>query len=762
MIKKLLAALLCATLLLSVWIPVFGASGDTESGLSFSALGTYPVMRAYRETPRTLEAVLRVPEEQAERAGVILSNKPEEGGDVYLSLEIFKNGAPRLVYKDAAGIQYDFRFEGTDVRSDGWVHLAITHDAEAGEVRCYLDGTLSETLTADRTGKEFSDYHADIEKTSFLIGGDRTVGNEFYFKGELRSLALFDRARSAAEISADVAGVEASDASLLALYDMAGITATEDILDRSSYKAHATCEREWFDGNTGAYTGEYDFSLAVVGDTQNFIWREAADQPKYRGVTAGLYSWIVDQVAPKNIQYVIGLGDIVDTDSDPEWELAKSGITLMDGVVPYTLIRGHGHDSVTKLNRYFADHTPFTENLGGTFLEGSVANSYQTFSYGGTDYLIFGFDFGAPDDVLAWADGIVAEHPNHRIIVTTHAYLDADGSTLDRGEVANATGYADDANHNKDPEKYVPDGRDSDAPFNDGKTIWERFASKHKNVFMVISGHEIVEDIVINQREGQNGNTVTEILIDPQGMDDNYETYDGGVGMVSMFYFDLDAETVAIEYYSTVQKAYRRLNVIDLNHKHVFEDIVVPSTCKDKGYRVRSCACGEEQSRFTLSLSTTHTYDSDTDAECNVCGKVRKIETETEESVTETLTPSLPLPETETVPEESASLPETDTETEPVTEVEPETERETEGETAAPTELQPEESTAPTDPPTEESASSSEENTESSTDAVPPPDPDGMDGGNIGLIVGITVGAAVLLGGGATAGVLIFKKRRTK
>lgn len=666
MMKRLLAVLLCALLLFGSAIPVFAENateaGDVPSslvadGLRFSALGTYPVTKTYRETPHTLEAVICVPKALSARAGVILSNKPAEGGEAYLAMEVFQNGVPRLSYKDEAGVQYDFRFKETDVRADGWVHLAIVHDEVKGEVRCYLDGVLSETLREDRAGKAFSAYNAEIEKNPFLIGGDATEGNDYYFKGAIKSLVLFESVRSEAEIAADAKGVDPAAPTLLALYDMTGLTGSEDIPDRSPYLAHADCQREWFDEETAAYTGEYDFSLAVVGDTQNLVWREAAGQPKYQGATAGLYSWIVDRVESKKIQYVIGLGDIVDNDFDSEWEVAKSAIMQMDGVVPYSLIRGQGHDTATKLNRYFADHTPFTENLGGTFKEGSVANSWQSFSFGGVDYLIFGFDFGAPDDVLAWADGVVAAHPNHRIIVTTHAYLGSDGSTLDRGEVGNPTGYDDDVKYNEDPEKYVPDGRDSDAEFNDGRAIWEKFASKHKNVFMVISGHEIVEDIVINQRQGQNGNTVTEILIDAQGMDDAYETYDGGVGMVSMFYFDQTNHRVAIEYYSTVQKAYRRLNIVDLDHKHAFEEVLVPSTCKDRGFRARVCECGKETNRYELLLSTVHTYDSDADATCNLCGKTRVIEQETEsESLSESLTESTaaPLPETGGVTEESA------------------------------------------------------------------------------------------------------------
>jgi hypothetical protein len=58
-------------------------------------------------------------------------------------------------------------------------------------------------------------------------------------------------------------------------------------------------------------------------------------------------------------------------------------------------------------------------------------------------------------------------------------------------------------------------------------TIWNKFASKHENIFMVLSGHMSADTVVIKQRKGEAGNTVTEMLIDPQTMDGQYA---GGTG----------------------------------------------------------------------------------------------------------------------------------------------------------------------------------------------------------------------------------------
>ena len=256
---------------------------------------------------------------------------------------------------------------------------------------------------------------------------------------------------------------------------------------------------------------------------------------------------------------------------------------------------------------------------------------------------------------------------------------------------------------------------------------------------MVISGHTQVDDVVINQRDGANGNTVTEILIDAQSMDDGQ--YDGGVGMVATFYFDQEKGQVAIEYYSTVQDSYRRLNIVDLDHKHVFEDVVVPSTCKDRGYREKVCACGKVTNHFSLVLKTTHTYDSDTDEECNVCGKKRTVEVATQAPLPETTEQTLPL-ETDPVIE---STDEVETETESVGESVTETEDTAEEplDTDAPEEETdaPEEGTDATD---------AESGKDTETDEAPPADGTEGDGGSgIYVTVGVSLAGALLIGAAA-------------
>lgn len=375
----------------------------------------------------------------------------------------------------------------------------------------------------------------------------------------------------------------------------------------------------WYD-ESEAYTGEYAYSIAVVGDTQTLAFQGAKETPNaYTESLPKLYQWIADNAEAKKMQYVIGLGDITekgedwghknnDTEAetavgDREWAYAKEAISKMNGVIPYTLVRGSGHDGYTRFNEWFADYTPYTENIAGYYTEGEVGSVYHTFEVCNTKYLILCLDFGAQDPVLEWANEVVASHADHKVIVTTHGYLKADGSLLATGD------------------DYCPSQSYYDKNNNDGDDIWEKFVKKHENITMVISGHMTCDDVVIDQVVGEKGNSVTHILIDPQGIDKDVS---GGYGMVAMMYFSEDGEDVAIEYYSTLKNKYRQLKTVDLTHVHEYESVVVEPTCTDYGETVRKCVgCGKTLGRSDFKRPLGHEYDDAKDTECNRCGAKR-------------------------------------------------------------------------------------------------------------------------------------------
>ena len=142
-------------------------------------------------------------------------------------------------------------------------------------------------------------------------------------------------------------------------------------------------------------------------------------------------------------------------------------------------------------------------------------------------------DWGAVDAVLEWASDEIEKNPDCRVIITTHCYLYRDGTTLD------------------DTDEVPPSAEDP--TYNDGDDMWNELVSKHRNILLVLSGHDGVEDIIWRQDRGEEGNMVSQFLIDAQTFDvqQNYQT-----GMIALFHFTEDGRNIAVEWYSAARNMY--------------------------------------------------------------------------------------------------------------------------------------------------------------------------------------------------------------
>ena len=274
----------------------------------------------------------------------------------------------------------------------------------------------------------------------------------------------------------------------------------------------------------------YAYSLMVVGDTQYLTKNKPSNLDK-------LYSWIIDNVEAKNTKYVIGVGDITHTDSASEWESAYSAISKMEGKVPYSLVRGNHDNRMTYFDEYFGkENSHYAQQYIHSYKNDytRARNTVHEFTAGNQDYLIVNLDMGMPDDVIEWADGIISSYPNHNVIIVTHAYLHSSGNQLN------------DSNYEA-PTKY-------DATFNNGDDLWTKLIKKHANISFVFSGHVLSSNIAMRQLKGDNGNIVTQFMINPQSIDDN--SVSEHTGMVAVIYFSQDGKAVDLQWYSTVQEKF--------------------------------------------------------------------------------------------------------------------------------------------------------------------------------------------------------------
>lgn len=177
------------------------------------------------------------------------------------------------------------------------------------------------------------------------------------------------------------------------------------------------------------------WTIAVLPDTQHYT------QGKWGHHFDNQTRWIAKNAKTHNIAYTLHLGDIVNNNKRTQWRVARKAMQTLDGVVPYAFVTGN-HDygangkcetRETFLNAYF----PFSRykdwpTLGGVMEAGRMENSYHLFSAGGRDWIVVALEFGPRHETVAWADKILAEHPNRLGILITHAYMYYDDTRYDR------------------------------------------------------------------------------------------------------------------------------------------------------------------------------------------------------------------------------------------------------------------------------------------------------------------------------------------
>ena len=308
---------------------------------------------------------------------------------------------------------------------------------------------------------------------------------------------------------------------------------------------------------------DYDYSFAVVGDTQYMTRWDALQKNGVQSTTQHLkqvYDWLLANKDSKNIKYVMGLGDITDSynksysqvlssgyafDTAKEWEIAYGQISRLDGSIPYSVVRGN-HDNEAYFEQYF-NNDSYKSQLSGFYSDSSVLNAYSKFEVGSEKYLLLLLDDNPTNSVIEWASDVISANSDYRVIINTHTYISYKGELIDHNipEMAYAVG---ELNKGKDGISETDDEYE-----NDGKELWDKLVSKHENIVLVLCGHDsYARDIVRKVRIGENGNAVTEMLICPQSLDGNEER-ELKRGMVAMLYFSNNGKNIRVEYISTAE-----------------------------------------------------------------------------------------------------------------------------------------------------------------------------------------------------------------
>jgi len=279
------------------------------------------------------------------------------------------------------------------------------------------------------------------------------------------------------------------------------------------------------------------FTIAVLPDTQFYCDIRHKLSAKWGNGDLRRYffeqtEWVRDNQERLNIAFLVHEGDIVQGDVPEEWAIAKEAMSVLDGKVRYCMCLGNhdmGYkkadnkygfdiavDRTTLFNEYFPrEKFAKRQEFGGTFDPDRHDNSWYHFEAAGLKFIILALEYHPRDEVLDWANRIVAEHSDHRAIVVTHAYLKG--------------------NKTRNTNKLKLKG-------NNGEQMWQKFVRKHRNMFMVLCGHFGGEAVLTSA--GDHDNQVHQILSNYQGLNN------GGESWLRYMVFQPEANQIGIYTYN--------------------------------------------------------------------------------------------------------------------------------------------------------------------------------------------------------------------
>ncbi len=512
---------------------VLAVTEQPESGITFSSradrLESYEV---YDSAVTTFETWLKTNSNYSlSPQGCIFSSYyADETNNKfdYLQISLSSTGNPLLEIR-SGGVKESFTFD-VDVNTGNWLHLAISADYENGVYNCYINGQFADSVAVGTLQIPVS------HRAYFVSGCGISKSTTVYFNGTLAGMKIYSDSRTAEEIYEDVYSTDINDSGLMAYWKMQD--KAEGLKDLKGTNDLHLFFTDTADEVPDESFGNYS-TFVFISDTQYLT------EGKGEAGLSKITDWILNNKESENIVGVMGVGDITEDNTASQWAAAANAFEPLKGQVPFVFVSGN-HDmerfnpspdnlrDVSLFNEYFpyADWQPY---MTGFFEEGKIDNMYYLLEdVNGEKYMMLGLEYCPREAVLNWANELVEEYSDYKVIVATHSYQ---YENLVNGESAYTSFSGDNI--------IGTDG-------NGGKQIWEKFASQHENIQAVICGHCSSEIVIYSTNTGVNGNTVAEFLVDAQQV----ERYIGSLGAIMILRVSEDGTKANVNYYSTYMDKY--------------------------------------------------------------------------------------------------------------------------------------------------------------------------------------------------------------
>lgn len=471
------------------------ATRDARTVYTTADKYNYRLSEAFTRSPDSFEAVINMPEHSV--GGTIMGNYVNNliGYNGCVDWEADALGRIKIFWNNGA---FDYTFKNVSLSDGLWHHIALVRDAEKNTFSFYVDGAHNETV--------------DVKLRDAVCNMPMNIGVDYRnwtaykqpFDGAIEQITVYNGAISEERINADMSG-EISD-------DRGGT-----LIGNWLFGKQWTCDtvRETSGSGNDAKlvtfekyvpvreTGDFDYTLVGLPDIQSMVNHRPGD-------LAHALTWLGDNAEKEKIAFAVQVGDLSDYGgTESFYRTAAQSMSLLDGKVPYSFVQGnHDYDdnctttrSSVLFNRYF----PYSKYsalpaFGGAYEQGSMSNTYNLFETGGVKYMVINLEFGPRMSVIRWAGRLCEMYPERRVIINTHGYLDPDGTVMTSKSRYSATSYAF--------SRYTE--------VTTGDMLYDGLVRRYKNIFMVLCGHNCVDDAVVRTDIGDHGNKIISMLIDPQ------------------------------------------------------------------------------------------------------------------------------------------------------------------------------------------------------------------------------------------------------
>ncbi|USK34241.1 metallophosphoesterase [Bacillus sp. F19] len=357
----------------------------------------------------------------------------------------------------STNLNYNVTNWSRSLNSDEWYHLAVVNDGQTT--------TLTVNSVSDYGKSEVVKGIASVEGKGWNIGASEWANElDSLFAGNIQEIRIANEALN---------------------------------------------EKEWLiqDARDDQQVEGTNDKIPFLTDKNNYNFLFVPDTQKYSNLNPEIFNsqmkWIANNSKKNQIVMNAFVGDIVDWDTELQWNNSLEAISYLDKKdTPYMITAGN-HD--------YASGDPFLTYYGPErfknkeYYNGSSPSGYGSYAIvkaGSYEYLFLMVDMKNLEKDLEWSKSVLNQHKNRPTIIVSHDII-----------------YPDYENNK-------PIAVDSD----NGRLIWDELVNDHNQVFMTVNGH--YTGAVHRVKQNAAGNDVIQMLIDYQG------SYRGGNGWLRLVEFD--------------------------------------------------------------------------------------------------------------------------------------------------------------------------------------------------------------------------------